>query len=235
MSTFQRIFPWLLGACFCAVASADEVVLKNGSKIEGAVKEDGNKITIDVGSGTITVDRSDVKAINKPTGAIEEFERRQKEAKPDDINAQWQLYLWTKQQEGFKSRADRQLQKILELDPNHEGARRALGYVNHKGVWLTQDEHNATLGLVKYNGDWVSVDTAERLKKIDEELRIASMKRDADAERVKGELEIERARVAQRARVLDMIESGELPTPYSTSPWGMRYWGPAVGAQQTAD
>ena len=34
MSIFQRILPWLLCAGFCAVAAADEVVLKNGSKIE---------------------------------------------------------------------------------------------------------------------------------------------------------------------------------------------------------
>jgi hypothetical protein len=235
MSIFQRILPWLLCAGFCAVASADEVVLKNGSKIEGTVKEDGNKVVIDVGSGTITVDRSEVKAINRPNnGSAAEFERRQKELSPDDVQGQWQLYLWTKQQEGFKARADRQLQKILELDPNHEGARRALGYVNHKGAWLTQDEYKATLGLVKYNGEWVSADTAERLKRIDEGIRAASIKRDADSERIKGELEIERNRVAQRQRVLDMIQSGQIPGP-TTSPWGVRYWGPAVGTQPTAE
>jgi hypothetical protein len=234
MSIFRRITPWLLGAGLCAVASADEVVLKNGSKIEGTVKEEGNKVLIDVGSGTITVDRSEVKAINKSTGLIEEFDRRQKETKPDDVEGQWQLYLWTKQQEGFKSRADRILQRIVEIEPNHEGARRALGYVNHKGVWLTQDEHKATLGLVKYNGDWVSVDTAERLKKIDEQIRLAQMKQDADAQRFLGELEIERNRVAQRQRVLDLIESGQIQTP-GVAPWGMRYWGPAGGSQPTAE
>jgi len=230
-----RFTPWALLAALAAAASADEVVLKNGSKIQGTVQEDGNKITIDVGSGTITIDRSEVKAINKPTGLNEEFDRRAKEARPDDTEAQWQLYGWAKQQEGLKPRADRVLRNIIEIDPNHEGARRALGYVNHKGAWLTQDEYKATLGLVKYNGEWVNVETAERLKRIDREIRVAQMKQDAEAQRVLGELEIERNRVAQRQRMLDLIQSGQMPTPL-VAPWGARYWGPAgAGAQPTAD
>lgn len=231
-----RATPWVLLAALISVASADEVVLKNGSKIEGTVVEDGNKIMIDIGSGTITVDRSEVKSINKANGLNEECDRRMKEARPDDAEAQWQVYVWAKQQEGLKARAERQLRKVLEIDPNHEGARRALGYVQHKGAWLTPEEHKAALGLVKYNGDWVSVETAERLKKIDQEIRMAQMKQDAEAQRVRGELEIERNRVAQRQRVLDLIQSGQMPSS-TVSPWGgLRYWGPAgAGAQPTAD
>lgn len=232
MNTYLRFTPWLLLAALVSAASADEVVLKNGSKIEGTVQEDGDKVTIDVGSGTITVARSEVKSINRPNDLIQEFDRRSKEAKPDDVQAQWQVYVWAKQQEGLKSRAERQLRKILEIDPNHDGARRALGYVNHKGVWLTQDEHRATLGLVRYNGDWVSAEAAERLKRLDQEIRLAQMKQDAESQRIRGELEVERSRVAQRGRMLDMMESGELPSA-SVTPWGgLRYWGPAVGGSQ---
>ena len=233
MNPLLRVSPWLLLAGLWSAAVADEVVLKNGSKIEGAVTEEGNKIIIDVGSGTITVDRSDVKAINKSNGLVEEFERRQKEIRPGDIDGHWQLYQWSRQQEGFKARAERELRKILEMDPNHEGARRALGFVNLKGAWLTQDEYKATLGLVKYNGEWVTADTAERLQRIDQEIRMASMKQDAESARVRGELEIERNRVAQRQRVLDLIQTGQLPTPF-VAPWGVRYWGPAAGATQPA-
>jgi len=235
MSTHLRFAPWILLAAMVSAASADEVVLKNGSKIEGSVQEDGNKITIDVGSGTITVDRSEVKSINRNGGLIEEFDRRAKDARPDDAEAQWQVYTWSRQHEGLKSRGERQLRKILEIDPNHEGARRALGFVNHKGVWLTQEESKATLGLVKYNGDWVSADTAERLKKLDQEIRLAQMKQDAESQRARDALEIERNRVAQRQRVLDLLQAGQLPTPL-VAPWGVRYWGPAgAGAQPTAD
>ena len=235
MSTHLRFAPWILLAAMVSAASADEVVLKNGSKIEGSVQEDGNKITIDVGSGTITVDRSEVKSINRNGGLIEEFDRRAKDARPDDAEAQWQVYTWSRQHEGLKSRGERQLRKILEIDPNHEGARRALGFVNHKGVWLTQEESKATLGLVKYNGDWVSAETAERLKKLDQEIRLAQMKQDAESLRAREELEIERSRVAQRQRVLDLLQAGQLPTPL-VAPWGARYWGPAgAGSQPTAE
>jgi hypothetical protein len=235
MNTLLRFTPWLLLAALVSPAAADEVVLKNGSKIEGTVQEDGDKVTIDIGSGTITVARSEVKSINKPNETIQEFDRRAKEARPDDAQAQWQVYLWAKQQDGMKARAERQLRKILEIDPNHEGARKALGYVNHKGIWLTQDEYRATLGLVRYNGDWVSAESAERLKRLDQEIRVAQMKQDAESQRIRGELEVERSRVAQRARVLDMIESGEMPTPFVGPGAGLRYWGPAGVGQPTTE
>ena len=237
MSILLRLSPWLLLSSVCSVALADEVVLKNGSKIEGAVTEEGDKVTIDVGSGTITLDRSQVKSITKPDGLNQEFDRRAKEVKADDAEGQYQVYLWAKQQEGLKPRAERQLRKVLEIDPNHEKARRAMGYVNHKGAWLTQDEYKATLGLVRYNGDWVSADTAERLRRLDDEIRLAQMKQDTEALKVRQQLEIERNRVALRQRVLDMIESGELPQPLNAAaPWGLRYWGPAIiGNQPTAD
>ncbi len=215
-------------------ASADEVVLKNGSKLEGAVTEAGDKVIVDVGTGTITIDRRDVLSINRPDEQNREYDRRMESVRPDDAEAHYQLYLWARTQPGLKSRSDRLLRKVLELDPNHEPSRRALGYVNHKGAWLTQDELKAALGLVRYNGGWVTTDAAEKLKRLDQELSLAQMKEAAEADRVQRQLEIERGQILMRQRLLDMIESGELPNIQNGVglPWGLRYWGPAVGARQ---
>jgi hypothetical protein len=105
---------------------------------------------------------------------------------------------------------------------------------------MTQDEHKAALGLVRYQGNWVSVDAAERLKRIDQELSMAQMKRAADEERVRERLALERDKIAQQQRILDMLRSGELPRDVMSAfgyPWAMRYWGPAapVTPQPNAD
>lgn len=234
----KMLWPCLLLLSLSRTALADEVVLKNGSKLEGTVTEDGNKITIDIGSGTITIDRSEVKAINRPDVLNREFDHRMQSVKPDDVNGHYQVYLWAKQQDGLKSRGDRLLRKMIEIDPNHEPSRRALGYVNHKGAWLTQDEFKAAIGLVRYNGSWVTLDAAEKLKKLDQELALAQLKQAAEDDRLQKQLAIERDQVLLRQRLLNLIEAGELPNIQSGMglPWGLRYWGPAVGARQpTAD
>ncbi len=50
--------------------------------------------------------------------------------------------------------------RVLELDPDHEPARRALGFRRHQGAWLLEDEFHAAIGQVKFEGRWM--DPAER-------------------------------------------------------------------------
>jgi hypothetical protein len=238
MTTLLRVWPWLLLLGVVPAASADEVTLKNGSKLEGAVQEDGNTVTVDVGSGIVTLNRSDIKSINRPNELVQDYDRRYQAIKPDDVNGYYQLYLWTRQQEGMKARGERLLRKILEVDPNHEQTRRALGYVNHKGAWLTQDEYKGALGLVRYNGDWVTVDAAERLRRMDQELALAASKQAAESDKLRTQLQMERDRISLRRLILSMISAGELPNFQNSvgTPWGLRYWGPAAAAgQPTAD
>jgi hypothetical protein len=215
-------------------AVADEVVLKNGSKLEGTVTEAGSKVIVDVGSGTITIDRSEVASINRPDELNREYDHRMESVRPDDAEGHYQVYLWARKQDGLKTRADKLLRKIIEIDPNHEQSRRALGYVNHKGAWLTQDELKGALGLVRYNGGWVTAETAEKLKRIDQELSVAQLKEEAEAARVQQQLANEREQILMRQRIIDMLEAGELPNIQfgPGTPWGLRYWGPAVGARQ---
>src|SRR5881394_4512926 len=122
--------PWFLFLALAGAALADEVQLKNGQKLEGTVQEDVNNVMVDVGSGTITIDRSEVKAIRRPEEHIQEYDRRLQAIRPDDASGYYQLYSWTRQQPGMKARADSLLRKALEADPNYEPAHRALGKVN---------------------------------------------------------------------------------------------------------
>lgn len=241
MKSSHSILPWLLVLAAAGIAGADEVTLRNGSKIEGAVREDGDKIIIDVGPGTVTVERSDVKSIQRPDERIQEFDRRVGSLKPDDADGYYQTYLWARREPGMRTRAEGLLRKALDADPNHEPSRRALGFVNYKGTWLTQDEYKAALGLVRFQGQWMTVDAAERMRRIDQDLMLAQGKHAADEEKLRQQLSLEREKLSQRQRALDMLSTGSLPSDLTRAlgyPWvGVRYWGPAAAAtpQPNAD
>jgi len=44
----------------------------------------------------------------------------------------------------------------IELEPDSETARRALGYRNFKGVWVTPEEFEIAQGKVQFEGEWMS-------------------------------------------------------------------------------
>ena len=51
-------------------------------------------------------------------------------------------------------------ERVLVLDPESEIARRELGYHLHNGKWLSEEEYQAALGNVKFEGKWIGA--AER-------------------------------------------------------------------------
>ena len=225
---WPRIWVLFLGA-WSSVAFADEVTLKNGAKLEGTIQEDGDKVIVDVGNGTIVLNRSEIRSISKPDELVQDYDRRYGAVKPDDAEGYYRLALWARQN-GLKSRSERLLKSVIDLDPNHEGARRSLGYIPYKGGWLTQDEFKSAIGLVRYRNEWVSVEAAERLRKLDDELLLAQMRQTDRDQRHEQELRVEREKIALRQRALDMLrEQGALRDFMDTVgfPWSWRYWGPA--------
>ena len=45
--------------------------------------------------------------------------------------------------------------RVIELEPNHAAARRALGYSQVNGKWTTQKEAMEEQGYVRKNGKWM--------------------------------------------------------------------------------
>jgi len=234
MDIIPRPRIWALVLCLAAAARGDEVVLKNGSKLEGTVQEEGGKVRVEVGSGSIVVDRSDVVSISRPDREIQEFDRRLGALKPDDAEGAYQIAVWARQN-GLRSRSDRLMRSVLDINPNHEGARLSQGYVLYKGAWLTPDEHKAAIGLVRYQGSWMTVEAAERMRKMDQELARSQLQQSTEERRLEQELILARQRLGAQQQYFDVLrDRGELRDVMNglgVTPWGMRYWGPAVGAQ----
>lgn len=144
-------------ALVASTASADEIQLTNGRKITGNVsKKDANKVVIEVGAGTITVDAKDVSSINPGKTALNEYEERsaavQNSTKPAEV---YDLLTWAKSK-GLSRYVTPLATRIVALDPEHAGARAELHYEKVNGKWLTFDQAQEARGLIKLEDRWVT-------------------------------------------------------------------------------
>ena len=70
-----------------------------------------------------------------------------------DVAGQWAVAEWCREH-GLDRQRRQHLQRILELEPDHLGARRALGYSQVSGRWVTREESMRERGYVLYRGKW---------------------------------------------------------------------------------
>ncbi|MBI2970652.1 MAG: hypothetical protein HY716_16305 [Planctomycetes bacterium] len=134
---------------------ADEIYLKNGNKIVGIAREEGDRVVVELGFGTVGVPRSEVTKIVRGPTALSEYPTKydliQDSTKATDF---FRLALWTKD-EGLSRYTKRLLERTIELDPDHAAARDMLGYVRHDGRWMTKVEYLIEQGFVEFRGQWV--------------------------------------------------------------------------------
>ena len=80
--------------------------------------------------------------------------------------AQWQMAQWCKEA-GLLEQRKRHLASVIALEPDHEDARAALGYLHIGSRWMTQEEFFTGRGYVRSGGDWklpqhVELEAADR-------------------------------------------------------------------------
>lgn len=140
-----------------SLAAADEIQLTNGRKLTGIVsKKDAQKVTIEVGAGSITVDAKEVSAINPGKTALNEYDERWKELQTSTKPAElYDLLKWAKSK-GVTRHVAPLAHKILALDPEHAGARAELGHEKIAGKWLNYDQAQESRGFVKLDDRWVT-------------------------------------------------------------------------------
>ena len=147
----------LLVAAAASLAVADEIQLTNGSKIQGNVsKKDAQKVVVEVGAGTITLDTKDVSAINLGRTALNEYDDRWKDlqnsTKPAEL---YDLLTWAKSK-GLTRYVAPLAARIIALDPDHAGARAELRHEKLHGKWLTFEQAQEARGLVFLEDRWVT-------------------------------------------------------------------------------
>lgn len=151
---------------------ADVVKLTDGGEVRGVVKTPPNKtrreaadsdeVVIETLTGAeIAVARDQIVFITKRPRTVEEYESSSRRV-ADTVEARWQLAEWCRQHGLAESRKE-QLQRILELDPEHKPSRYGLGHRRQGNQWTTPEEADAELlasGFVRYKGRLIT--TLER-------------------------------------------------------------------------
>ncbi len=152
---------------------ADVVKLASGGEIRGVVKSpttkpkrdqpaDSGEVVIESLTGSeIAVAREHVLFITKRPRAVEEYESLARQV-TDTVEGHWGLAEWCRQH-GLAEHRKEQLQRILDLDPEHKPARHGLGHRRQGNQWTTPEEADAELlaaGYVRYKGRLIT--TVER-------------------------------------------------------------------------
>ena len=151
---------------FAVSAAADEVHLKDGSVLSGKVTEEKARYLVVDRDRKYAVKKSQVKKIVAGESFMDVYERKLEKLSVDDAEAIFEFGRWLAKN-NWKTRASRAYEEVLELDPDHKGARLALGYKLYEGEWVSPRELNIKRGLVEFEGRWYTKhDHAELLAAI---------------------------------------------------------------------
>lgn len=122
-----------------AFARADAVYLQGGHVLEGTATIDGDKVTVELESGRMAFDRSDVLRIEKGTSPLDEVDAREKKLAKDDLPGMLELANYCREH-GLTGRERTLLERVLAREPEHAEARRRLGYVREGKLWVLRSE-----------------------------------------------------------------------------------------------
>lgn len=97
---------------------------------------------------------------------------------PNTADGHWEMAEWCKEA-GLRSERKRHLQAALDIEPNHEQARAALGFGRVGDRWMTMDDVMLSLGYVRAGGVWKTPQQVEiEVAKRENDLAIKRLRRD---------------------------------------------------------
>jgi hypothetical protein len=149
-------------------AWGDVFELANGGRVEGRLVESGDgaekTVVIELaGGGKLSIARSQIARVDTISTDEAEYQNRARTS-PDTVAAHLALAEWCSDHK-LRNEARRHLERILELDPNHEQARGLLGFRKKDGQWMTRDDVMDERGMVMYEGRWVTRQHVELLER----------------------------------------------------------------------
>ena len=140
-----------------SVARGDVLELTGGGRLHGQwLNADAFPIEVyefrTEQGGRLVLNKALVRGVTRVLSAAQQYPRAASQY-DNDVPGQWALAQWCREH-GLKEQRRIHLRRILELEPNHAGARLALGYSQVRGRWLTQEESMREQGYVQYRGRW---------------------------------------------------------------------------------
>jgi hypothetical protein len=205
----------------------DELFLKGGGRVTGEiVKETEAAVTVDIGAGNMTVQKSAVVRVERSVSPLQKYRAQAASLAPEDVEGWRKLGSWAAGQ-GLTRQAREAFTKVKDIVPDDPEANRALGLVLLDGRWVTEKESFTARGFVLFEDEWMM--PAER-DAITEERRAREA---ADRQALDAEIEADQAeQAAQEARedAENNIWTGPLD---NIQPWNNGYgYGPTFWPAQ---
>jgi hypothetical protein len=139
-------------------ALADVVRLKGGGEVRGKLLDpdsgrDGAVIQTQSGA-LVAISPTEIDFVHRRPPLLEDYVTLSRQCE-ETVAAHLELADWCRVQQMPEQRRE-QLERVLDLDPDHADARRILGYVRHLGRWMTKDDQMAERGYLRHEGRWVT-------------------------------------------------------------------------------
>jgi hypothetical protein len=184
-------------------ACADTVFLTDGRRVQGRSSIEGDEVVVQQKFGEVRFARALVSKIVKEDDVYSELERKQKDLGAGTADERYSLGVWCREK-GFDAEARAAFLSVLKLDPDHGGARAALGYVRDEGRWITEDDLMRSKGLVKFDGRWMTPTDKVKLEAEQahkRELAREAAKKAEDEKEAKRRAKLDAEREARDARM----------------------------------
>lgn len=185
---------------FCSVAHADRVHLKDGAVLEGRASRVGDRVVIEIESGAVTLEASEVQKIESSESPLDHVVAKRATLRQDDVQGRLALVRYCREHQ-LSAHESELLREILDLAPDNAEARAALGYVKHEGQWMTRDDAMLAQGYVKHEGEWVTPEQRMQLESYAAQAEVAELQRQ------QAKLELEAARARAEAERVDTRQS----------------------------
>lgn len=157
----------LLAVTLAGPIHADVVELEGGGRLRGEVLRDAStartQLAVETPWGSVVVDRGRVERMDTETPAEAEYRRRAPTVS-DTVDGQHAFALWCRDN-GLGDAMRMHLNRVLELDPNHEPSRVLLGYQRVGSRWLNREQRLAARGLVRHDGEYRTQQEIELLRR----------------------------------------------------------------------
>ncbi len=136
----------------CAIAQGDVIYTCDGRRIVGKViRENSETVVVQTRYGEIPLDRSDIVRIEEGKLPEEIYKEKAKAVDENDAQGHYELGVWCRENKLYPE-AKREFIKAIAADPDHEGARKKLGYRKIDGEWV-RGKSKSNGKETKLNGD----------------------------------------------------------------------------------
>jgi hypothetical protein len=197
----------LLAAALAAAAQADTIRLRNGNALQGEARVLSNgDVEVHSAMGVWTVKAARVLEVVQSETAEERVAKALARRPAPSVEELFELALDVRD-EGSTTLATRLLERVVALDPEHEGARRLLGQRRLGDEWVAEEEYRLARGEVRRGGEWTSPEAAARVLELE---ALEAMREQVDAERRLQEAQLA---LVYQERYLRLQEAQSLQQP----------------------